>query len=42
MWEELLRRFAVNEIARPQLDLIAQAALGALHSCETKVQLALE
>ena len=40
--EELLRRFPINEIARPQLDLLAQTALDALHSCEAKVQFALK
>ena len=40
--EEFLRRFPINEIARPQFDLLAQTALDALHSCQAKVQFALE
>ena len=40
--EEFLRRFPINEMARPQLDLLPQTALDALHSCEAKVQFALE
>ena len=39
---EFLRRFPINEIARPQLDLLAKTALDAIHSCEAKVQFALE
>ena len=39
---EVLRRFPINVIARPQLDLLAQTALDAVHSCEPKVQFALE
>ena len=40
--EEPLQRFLINEIVRPQLDLLAQTAVGVLHSCEAKVQFALE
>ena len=40
--EEFFRHFPINEIARPQLDLIPQTALDALLSCEAKVQIALE
>ena len=40
--EEFLRRFPINEIARPQSDLLAKTALDAFHSCEAKVQFALE
>ena len=40
--KEFLRRFPINEMACPQLDLLAQTSLDALHSCEAKVQFALE
>ena len=40
--EEFLRRFPINEIACPRLNLLAQSTLEALHSCETNLQFALE
>ena len=40
--EEFLRRFPINDITRPQLELLAETALDVLHSCEAKVQFALE
>ena len=40
--EEFLRRFPINEIARPSFDLLAQTALDALHPCESSVQFAVE